>query len=265
MGISLLFALGLLVWQGAEVAEAFLAAYLIEKTLSIDNLFVFSLILSYFAVPDAYQPRVLVWGILGAMALRGAFIIAGFALLKAVHFTIYIFGALLVITAIHVVRHGHQEVRPDRNPVLRGFRYFVPITDTFHGQRLLVRQDGKLQGTPLLAVLVLIETSDVIFAIDSVPAVFAVTDDSFIAFTAVILALLGLRALYFLIDDLLDRFRYLRQALAAVLAFVGIKLLLTDVYRLPIRLSLLIIAGIIAVSMVTSWYGTAASKPKFRH
>jgi tellurite resistance protein TerC len=252
IGISLVF--GTIIWMtlGGVAAGEYMSGYLIEKSLSVDNLFVFALVLNYFAVPLSHQHRLLYWGVLGALVARAIFIFAGVALLDAFHWTIYLFGGLLVITGIRMATHNETEVHPDRNPILNLLRRAVPITDEYHGQHFFIRREGKRWATPLLAVLVVIETSDIIFAIDSIPAIFAITRNTFLVFTSNAFAILGLRALYFLLAGFLGRLKYLNVGLAAVLVFVGVKMLLTDVYHVPIWASLLAIASLIGVSVVIS-------------
>jgi tellurite resistance protein TerC len=249
-------------WMGTEAGGEYLAGYLIEKSLSVDNIFVFALIFTYFGVPQKYQHRVLFWGIFGALVFRAMFIAGGAALLDRFHFTIYVFGAFLVLTGIRMALHRDEEVHPERNPVLKVFRRVVPMTPEYHGQRFSVVDAGKRVATPLLAVLVLIETSDIVFAVDSIPAIFAVTDDPFIVFTSNAFAILGLRALYFMLAGMIRRFVYLRIGLAFVLAFVGIKMLVSSVYHIPIWLSLAIIALAIVVSIVASLRSTSGDEPE---
>jgi tellurite resistance protein TerC len=239
-------------WQGAELAGQYYAGYLIEKSLSIDNVFVFALVFSYFAVPKMYQHRVLFWGVLGALVFRAIFIAAGAALLERFHWMIYVFGLFLVLTGIKMFLTRASHMDPGRNPVLRAMRRVVPITEEYVGQRMILRRAGRWVATPLLAVLVVIETTDIIFAVDSIPAIFAVTDEPFIVFTSNAFAILGLRALYFLLAGMMDRFAYLKVGLAAVLVFVGAKMLLADVWHTPIWLSLGVIAGLIGGSVVWS-------------
>jgi tellurite resistance protein TerC len=222
---------------------------LIEKSLSVDNVFVFILIFSYFAVPPMYQHRVLFWGILGALVMRGVFILAGAALLSAFHWVLYIFGAFLLYTAFKMFTHKDVDLHPDDNPALKILKRMFPITSEYHGQRMLIRQGGVLIATPLLAVLVMIETTDLIFAVDSIPAIFAVTRDPYIVFTSNIFAILGLRALYFLLAGVARRFVYLQTGLAFILAFVGVKMLLTDIYHVPIWLSLTVIAVVLTAAI----------------
>jgi tellurite resistance protein TerC len=252
IGLSLCFGAIVWVWLGGQAAGEYMSGYLIEKSLSVDNLFVFALLLNYFAVPLADQHRLLYWGVLGALIARAAFIFAGVALLDAFHWTIYVFGALLVITGARMATHSDTEVHPDRNPVLNLLRRVVPITDEYVGARFFVRRDGRRWATPMLAVLVVIETTDVVFAIDSIPAIFAITRNTFLIFTSNAFAILGLRALYFLLAGFLGRLAYLNVGLAAVLVFVGIKMLLTDAYHVPIWASLLTIAVLIGISVIVS-------------
>jgi len=248
-----------LVWGGTASGE-YLAGYLIEKSLSVDNIFVFALLLSYFAVPVENQHRVLFWGVLGALVFRAIFIAAGAALLETFAWTIYVFGAFLVVTGIKMARHDGGEVHPDRNPVLRALRRVVPLTSEYQGQRFFVKKGLKRYATPMLAVLVAIETTDILFAVDSIPAIFAVTDEPFLVFTSNAFAILGLRALYFLLAGMMGRFVYLKIGLAAVLVFVGAKMLLTDVFHVPVVASLLAIAGILTVSIVASLRATRPTK-----
>jgi tellurite resistance protein TerC len=264
--LALTFGGLLFVWQGGATAEAYLAGYLIEKSLSVDNIFVFALIFSMFGVPLRYQHRVLMFGVIGALVMRAAFIVSGAALLETFHATIYLFGALLIYTAVRVLRHGGTQIHPDKNPVLRLIRRVIPSTDALHGQKFFTRVGGKWLATPLLAVLILIESTDVLFAIDSIPAIFAVTQDTFIVFTSNIFALLGMRALYFLLAGAAQRFLYLQTGLAIILAGVGVKLLLTDVYHIPTWASLLFILAVLAGTFGLSWWathrgGTAAAEP----
>ena len=239
-------------WQGGTMAGEYFAGYLIEKSLSVDNVFVFALIFSYFAVPPAYQHRVLFWGVLGAIVLRAIFIGSGAALLEAFHWIIYIFGAFLVFTGIKMARHQELDLDPAENPVLKLLRRVIPLGSEYSGQRFFVRDGAKLVATPLFAVLVLIETTDVVFAVDSIPAIFAVTRDPFVVFTSNVFAILGLRALYFLLADAAGRLAYLKVGLSVVLVFVGSKMLMTGVYKVPIWLLLGVIGLVLAVSIVAS-------------
>jgi tellurite resistance protein TerC len=246
-------------WQGAERGGEYLAGYLIEKSLSVDNIFVFAMIFTYFAVPTAYRNRVLMWGVLGALVLRAILIFAGAALLKEFHFVIYLFGGLLIATGIKMALHKGGEIHPERNPVLRLVNRFVPSTTEYDGHRVFTRENGRRLATPLFAVFVVVATTDVMFAIDSIPAIFAVTDEPFIVLTANVFALLGLRALYFLLDGMMHRFIYLQPALAAILVFVGCKMILVDVYKVPIWASLMVIASLVAVGVVASLRATRSS------
>jgi tellurite resistance protein TerC len=236
-------------WQGRVYGEEYLAGFLIEKSLSIDNLFVFALIFGYFSVPTAYQRRVIFWGIVGAIVLRALFILAGAALLDAFHYTVYVFGAFLVVTGIRMARHSNVEIHPDRNPVLRLLGRVLPLTTTYHGDKLTVRDAGRRVATPMLAALVMIATFDVVFAVDSIPAIFAVTRETFVVYAANAFSLLGLSALYFVLAGMIDRFRYLNVGLAAVLVFVGAKMTLADVVHVPVYASLAVIVLALAAAV----------------
>jgi tellurite resistance protein TerC len=252
ISVALLFNLGIYFRSGADRGLEFFQAYLIEKALSVDNLFVFLAAFSFFAVPENLQHRVLFWGILGALITRGIFIAVGAALLAAFHWVTYIFGVFLVVTALRLLFGGDEEVRPEKNPVLVLFRRFVRLTPDYDGAHFLVRHGGKLFATPLLTVLVVIEATDVVFAVDSIPAVFGVTRDVFIVYTSNIFAVLGLRALTFLVARLVQRLRYLKVGLALVLAFVGVKMLIADRYRISDLVSLLVVAGLIIFAALLS-------------
>jgi tellurite resistance protein TerC len=252
ISIGLTFGLAVWYWFGSAAAGQYYAGYLIEKSLSVDNVFVWALILSFFAVPAAYQHRVLFWGIFGALVMRAIFIFAGVAVIERFAWVLYLFGAFLIYTAIKLVMPGDDEVDPSQSAFLKLFRRFVPSTDQMDGQKLFTRIDGKRLATPLMAVLVLIEGTDVIFAVDSVPAVLAVSRDQFIVLASNAFAIMGLRALYFLLADMHDRFEYLKYGLAIILAFVGIKMLIHDWYIIPIGLSLGFIAVVLAASVIFS-------------
>jgi tellurite resistance protein TerC len=252
IGCGLGFGFILLIWRGGDVAGAYLAGYLIEKGLSVDNVFVFALIFSLFGVPRALQHRVLMFGVVGALVMRAGFIAGGGTLLDAFAPTIYVFGALLLYSAFKVIRHGASTVRPDRNVILRLMGRFIPSIDALDGSKFFSRVDGRRVATPLLAVLLVVETTDVIFAIDSIPAIFAVTRDRFVVFTSNVFALLGMRALYFFVAGAAERFRYLQPALGVILASVGLKLMLSDVYHVPVWVSLAFIALVLAVAVVLS-------------
>jgi tellurite resistance protein TerC len=239
-------------WQGSEAGSEYLAGYLLERSLSLDNLFVFAVLFSYFAVPAAVQPRVLSWGIALALMLRLIFILLGAALLDAFHITFYAFGILLIYTAFKLARHDDAEIEPEHNPALRLIRRRVPMSEDYDGPRLLTRENGKWVATPLVAVFVVVATTDVIFAVDSIPAIFAITTVPFIVFAANAFAMLGLRALYFLLVGVMDRFVYLTHGLAAILGIIGAKMLLVDVWHAPIWLSLSVIVGVLAITAVMS-------------
>jgi tellurite resistance protein TerC len=261
IALGLTFGAVVWIWMGHQAGGEYLAGYLIEKSLSVDNIFVFALIFSYFGVPAKYQHRVLFWGIVGALVFRAAFIAGGAALLERFHWTVYVFGGFLVLTGIRMAMHRDEEVHPERNPVLKVFRRFVPITADYRGQRFWIREAGRRMATPLLAVLVLVETTDILFAVDSIPAIFAVTRDPFIVFTSNAFAILGLRALYFMLAGMIGRFVYLKPGLAIVLVYVGIKMLLSSVYKIPVWASLGFIAVVIAVAILASLRKTAAATP----
>jgi tellurite resistance protein TerC len=261
VALALLFNLGIYWRSGADRALEFFQAWLIEKALSVDNLFVFLAAFSYFAVPERLQHRVLFWGILGALLTRALFIAVGAVLLAAFHWVTYIFGVFLVVTAVRLCFGGDETIDPEKNPVLALFRRFVRVTPDYDGPRFFARQGGRLFATPLLTVLVVIEATDVVFAVDSIPAVFGVTRDVFIVYTSNIFAVLGLRALCFLVASLVRRLRYLKPALALVLAFVGGKMLIAEHYRIPDAVSLLVVGGLISVAAVLSAVVPPASAP----
>ena len=252
VALSLLFTLGVWHFAGGRKALEFFTGYLIEKSLSLDNIFVFLVIFTYFRVPPQYQHRVLYWGILGALLMRGAMIAVGAALLATFHWVIYIFGAFLVITGIRFARQSEISVHPEANPLLRLLRRVLPVTKDFRAQHFLVREGVHWHATPLLVVLVLVESSDVVFAVDSIPAIFAITRDTFIVYTSNVFAILGLRALYFLLSSVMPMFRYLNVGLGVILAYVGVKMLLADFYPIPILLSLGVIAAVLLVTVVAS-------------
>jgi tellurite resistance protein TerC len=252
IGLAFLFNLGIYFWWGRDRALEFLAAYLIEKSLSVDNIFIFVLIFSYFQVPSLYQHKVLFWGILGALIMRALFIAAGVTLIQKFHWIIYVFGALLIITGIRMALHKDKEIHPERNPVLRLFRRFVPTVKHYEGSSFFVKIDRRSFATPLFVVLLLVETTDVIFAIDSIPAVLAITTDPFIVYTSNVLAILGLRALYFALAGIMQLFHYLHYGLSAILVFVGSKMLLADIYKIPIGIALCVLAAILLISVLMS-------------
>ena len=252
IGIGLAFAGVVGWWMGGPVAGEYLSGYLIEKSLSIDNVFVWAVIFGYFGVPARYQFRVLFWGIFGALVLRAVFIFAGVGLLETFDWVLYVFGAFLLYTAVKVARGAAAEVDPEHNPVLRFVRRLVPSTPDYDGQKLFTRRTGVLLATPLFAALVLIESTDVVFAVDSIPAVLAVTREPFVVFASNAFAILGLRALYFCLAGMADRLRYLHVGLGVILALVGLKMLLADVIHVPTAVSLGLVAVVLAVTVVAS-------------
>ena len=239
-------------WFGPQRGLEFTTGYLIEKALAVDNIFVIYAIFAYFAVPLGYQHRVLFWGILGALVMRGIFILAGAALLYKFHWILYVFGASLVVTAIKLLVMSEGGLEPEKNPVVRLFRRFVRTTNEYHGSRFTVRKGGVLYATPLLVVLVLIEWTDLVFAVDSIPAIFAVTSDPFIVYTSNIFAILGLRSMFFMLAGVIGKFWLLKPSLALVLGFVGVKMLLLDVYKIPIEVSLAVVASMILFAILGS-------------
>ena len=250
---------GAVVWAvyGAELGQQYFAGYVIEKSLAVDNVFVWAVIFGYFAVPRELQHRVLFLGVIGALVFRGAFIAGGAVLIERFSWVLYLFAVFLIYTGYRMARQRNEHLDPASSRALRLFRRRVPMTDAYHGQRLIIRRDGALLATPLLAVLVLVEVTDVVFAVDSIPAIFAVTDEPFLVFTANAFAILGLRAMYFLLADLMHRFVHLKLGLALVLVWVGVKMLLkVDLYYIPTPVSLAVIATILAVSIATSLHAT---------
>ncbi|WP_243322698.1 TerC family protein [Geothrix sp. SG200] len=252
--VALALAFNGLLWAGfgAERGMAFLTGYLIEKALSVDNIFVFVLIFGAFSVPTAYQHRVLFWGVLGALLMRAVFVALGSALIASFHWVIYLFGAFLVVTGLKMLLLRDQTFDPRANPVFRLFRRLVPAVEAYHGPAFTVVQGGRRFATPLLLVLVAVELTDLVFAVDSVPAIFAVTQDPFIVFTSNIFAMLGLRSLYFLLAGVVGKFHLLKVGLSLVLVFVGAKMLLSEVYKVPVVWSLGVIAGLIGGAMLAS-------------
>jgi tellurite resistance protein TerC len=252
MSMGLAFTGVIWVWQGGTFAGEYIAGYLLEYSLSADNIFVFVLIFSYFAVPPLLQHRVLFWGILGALIFRAMFIAAGAALLERFEFLFYVFGAFLVITGIRMARHEEVEVHPDKNIVLRLVRRIIPLSPVYHGQKFFIIENGKRFATPLLAVLVVVETTDIIFAVDSIPAIFGVTREPFLVFTSNAFAILGLRALYFLLANMMKRFSYLQLGLSAILVFIGVKMIINHWFHIPIWASLGFIVGTLSISVFAS-------------
>lgn len=262
--VALAFGVGWWWWQGGESGSQYVAGYLLERSLSLDNVFVFAVILSYFAVPEPVQPKLLSWGIALALVLRLVFILAGAALLDAFHITFYLFGLLLLYTAYRLARHQGQEIDPEHNPLLRLIRRRVPMTESYDHGRFVTRHGGRRIATPLLAVFVVVATTDVIFAVDSIPAIFAITREPFVVFAANAFAMLGLRALYFLVVGMSERFVYLNEGLVVILAFIGVKMLLIDVWHPPIWLSLAVIVCVLGVTALLSLRASPTSRPPAR-
>lgn len=252
ISLAFIFNYGIYVFMGKEKALEFLTGYLIEKSLSVDNLFVFIMLFTFFKVEPRYQHKVLFWGILGALIMRAIFIFAGVALISRFHWIIYIFGAFLVFTGVKMLFHKDEEVAPDKNPLVRLFKKFFPVTDQMHGGNFFVKINSKTVATPLFIVLLVVEFTDLIFAVDSIPAILAISTDSFIIFTSNVFAILGLRALYFALAGITQYFHYLKYGLSAILVFVGVKMVIVGFYKIPIVYSLLTILGILIVSIVLS-------------
>ncbi len=270
--LSLLFCFGIfLVWRrimpaseysNSEAALSFLTGYLIEKSLSVDNIFVFVLIFSAFAVPPIYQHRVLFWGIIGALVLRAVVIVVGAALLKQFHWIIFVFGAFLILTGIKMAFNKGEEIHPEQNPLVKMAKRIVPVTDDYVGAAFVIRRAGKLLVTPLLLVLLVVESTDLVFAVDSIPAIFAVTKDPFIVYTSNVFAILGLRSLYFVLAGVVHKFKYLKPALAVILTYVGTKMLLSDLVSISPVVSLAIILGILVSAIALSLLPTRREVPK---
>lgn len=253
VALALVFNAGIYHFSGPEAGLQFFTGYLIEKALSVDNIFVFLLVFSYFQVPAKYQHRVLFWGVLGALLMRGALIAAGAYLIARFHWILYVFGALLVITAIRMAQQREHAIEPEANPVIRFVRRLLPTTNVYHGQSFFIREDARWMATPLFIVLVFTEITDLVFAVDSIPAIFAVTREPFLVYTSNVFAILGLRSLYFLLAGIVGRFHLLKLGLAAVLGFVGLKMLLVDIFKIPIGISLGVIAVLLGGSVLLSW------------
>jgi len=252
IALALLFNAGIWHWRGGDKALEFLTGYVVELSLSVDNLFVFLLIFAYFKVPAQYQHKVLFWGILGALVMRAVFIGAGIALIQKFHWIIYLFGAVLVISGLKMAFEKDKEVHPEKNPVLRLFRRFMPVTAEYHEGRFFIMKDKVRMATPLFIVLLMLETTDLVFAVDSVPAVLAITTDPFIVYTSNVFAILGLRSMFFALAGVMNLFRYLHYGLAAVLVFVGGKMLLAGIWKVPTLASLLVIVSLLTVAVVVS-------------
>jgi len=252
VGLAATFGLAVFGVDGAVKGMEFVTGYIVEWSLSVDNLFVFLMIFQYFAVPDAYMQRVLFWGIMGAIVLRGIFIATAVTLLSYFSWLVYVFGAFLIYVAIKLVRAGGVHVEPQKNPVLRFFRRICPIDDSYHSQFFVVRREGKLMATALVPVMIVIATTDIMFAVDSIPAILAITRDPFIVYTSNIFAILGLRALFFVLAGIMRLFRYLQVGLCAVLMFIGVKMLISEFVHIPIGISLGIVAAVLGGSVIAS-------------
>jgi tellurite resistance protein TerC len=262
IALAMLFNAGVYFWMGEKKALEFLTGYIIEKSLSVDNIFVFIMVFSYFHVPALHQHKILFWGIIGALIMRAIFIFAGVALITKFHWMIYVFGLFLIVTGIKMAFQKDKKIEPEKNPVIRLFRKLFPVTDSYDGSKFLTKVNGKTFATPMMIVLIVIETTDLIFAVDSIPAILAVTDDPFIVYTSNVFAILGLRALYFALAGIMQLFHYLAYGLSAVLVFVGAKMMLVDVYKIPIQVSLLVIVLILAVSVIASVIRSRSQQPR---
>lgn len=255
IALALVFNVGVYFWFGSQAATEFFTGYVIEKSLSVDNLFVFALLFSFFRVPHAYQHRVLFWGVLGALVMRGILILVGTSLISRFEWIFYVFGALLLLSGYRMLRHDKEndEFDPEKNPVVKIVRKFIPVSRDYDGTHLFTRKEGGiLKATPLFIVLLVVETTDLVFAVDSIPAIFAITQDPFIVYTSNVFAILGLRSLYFLLSHVLESFRYLSTGLAVVLMFIGLKMLVMDFVHIPVTVSLGVVLGIVTVSIVLS-------------
>lgn len=252
IALALLFNAGVWLWRGSQRGLEFLTGYLVELSLSVDNLFVFLLIFACFGVSTQYQHKVLFWGILGALVMRAVFVAAGVTLMQKFHWIIYVFGALLLVSGLKLAFEKDKQVHPDKNPVLRLFRRFVPVTAEYHDGRFFVRRQKRWRATPLFIVLLMLETTDLVFAVDSVPAVLAITTDPFIVYTSNVFAILGLRSMFFALAGAMKRFAYLHYGLAAVLVFVGVKMLLSGFCKIPTLASLLVIVALLFVAVIAS-------------
>jgi tellurite resistance protein TerC len=257
--LSLIFNLFIYYYFDKEKAIEFFTGYVIEKSLSVDNIFVIIMIFSYFNVPRAYQHKVLFWGVLGALVMRVIFIFAGIELIHKFHWLIYIFGGFLIFTGLKMLRSGDEKVDPERNPIIKLIRKAVPVTASFQGDNFFVKLRGHLWATPLFLVVVMIEVTDLIFAVDSIPAILAISDDPFIVYTSNVFAILGLRSLYFALSGIEKYFRFLKYGLSAILVFVGTKMCIMDYYKIPVEVSLIVIASLLSISMLAS---VLIAKPK---
>jgi tellurite resistance protein TerC len=251
IALAAIFVVVIFFWHGRTPALEFVTGYAIELSLSVDNLFVFLLIFRFFQVPPLHQHKVLFWGILGALIMRGVFIAAGVGLIQKFHWIIYLFGAFLVYSGIKLFFQGEAEIHPEKNPVLRLFRRWVPVTKDYEGDKFFVRRLG-LYATPLFVVLLVVETTDLLFAVDSIPAILAITRDAFIVYTSNVFAILGLRSMYFALAGMMEMFRYLHYGLSLVLIFVGAKMLFSHYFEVPTHVALIAVAGVLATSVVAS-------------
>jgi TerC family integral membrane protein len=260
--LALAFGCLIYIWRGAEPALLFATGYLIEQSLSVDNLFVIVMIFTYFSVPDKYQHRVLFWGILGALVMRGVFIAVGAILITRFSWIMYLFGAFLIFTGIRMAFEQDEEFDAEKNPVMRTARRFLHVKNRYDGQRFFTIENGRKAATPLLLVLILVEFVDLVFAADSIPAIFAVTTDPFLVYTSNVFAILGLRSMYFLLSGIVHKFVYLKYGLSVILTFVGIKMVIVDFYHVPILLSLAVIVATLAISIAASLKFPPKEKPQ---
>ena len=253
VGLAMIFSAVVYFWKGSEKSIEFLTGYIIELSLSVDNLFVFILIFAYFQVPRQYQHKVLFWGILGALAMRVIFIFAGVALITKFHWIIYLFGAIIIISGIRMLIQKDKNIEPHKNPIIQLIKKLIPVTNEYHGDKLFVKiQKGVLAATPLFIVLVFVEVTDLIFAVDSIPAILAITTDTFIVFTSNVFAILGLRSLYFALAGMLNLFRFLHIGLSFILIFIGLKMVFSDFYKIPIEYALVSVVSILLASIIAS-------------
>jgi tellurite resistance protein TerC len=260
IALAMIFNFFVYKWFGETKALEFLTGYVIEKALSVDNIFVFVLIFTYFQIPAKYQHKVLFWGILGALVMRVIFIFAGVALLEKFHWTIYVFGAILIITGIRMLKDTDKKIEPEKNPVVKLFRKIMPVSDKLHGDKFFIKENGRTTATLLFLVLIIVEITDLIFAVDSIPAILAVTQDHFIVYTSNVFAILGLRSLYFALASIIERFKYLSVGLSIILIFVGLKMVLADIYKVEIHHSLIFIISVLITSVVFSMLKTGSRK-----
>ncbi len=261
IGLAMLFNLLIYINLGSQKAFQFLTGYVIEKALSVDNLFVFILVFGFFNIKPEHQHKILFWGVLGALVMRALFIAAGVTLIHNFHWIIYVFGVFLIYTGIHMAFQEDKPMDPENNAVVKLFKRFFPVTDKMEGSKFFIRQAGKLVATPLALVLVVVEFTDLIFAVDSIPAILAITDDAFIIYTSNVFAILGLRSLYFALSGMMQYFRFLKYGLAVILVFVGIKMSISGYYLIPIIASLLVIVGVLAAAVLASLISTPKVLP----